>query len=115
MLLLLLGLMASSAARMGGLGAKQRVNLGEEADHQGLFAVLAHEDVSSAINKLSDLPLRAVEYQTQVVAGIKYVVQLYNEEGEHFELHIWQKPFNSRDNVMPAPTVIKAEKIEEDL
>ena len=104
-------IMAAQASLMGGLSGSKKVLLGEEEQHPELFKVLEHEDVRNQLSDVSSSELRPVEYRTQVVQGMKYVVLLQNTEGDKFEVHIWQKPYNSVKDSMPAPQLISVNKV----
>lgn len=112
-------LLSMSHAFVGNMGPVRKVmfsdRLNVKGEHIQLFDLMRHPNVS---NKLASLhggeDLQVVEYQTQVVAGIKYRVILENiSNTTKYELNIWQKPFNSIDNKMPPPEVLSFHQLEE--
>ena len=98
---------------MGGLGPRHKVLFGEKGEHLQLFELMSHPVV---VKKLHEYPeLYVVEYQTQVVQGIRYRVILEDPKNStiRYELNIWQKPYNSQVQKMPPPEIISFSQLEE--
>jgi hypothetical protein len=87
-------------------------NLLNDFSHQkhGRFATAFSKVRENLTTKLGG-HCNPVEYSQQVVQGMKYLVKCTNDQGETYMVHIWQKPLNSVDNILPEPEIVKTEKI----
>ena len=110
-------MMTGLTAAFGGVGEKKTVNYqrAREGEHKGLFEALEHVDVQTKLQTLAGAKLQPVEYATQVVQGLKYIVTMKDDRDQKYEVHIWQKPFNSVKNELPPPEVVKIITPTEDL
>ena len=102
---------------LGGVSVSTKLNLTGErnTEHKPLYDALSHPDVQAELTKVPGATgqLQAVEFASQVVQGMKYIVTLKDEKDVLFQVHVWQKPFNSVVNEMPPPVVVKIAKLTE--
>lgn len=106
-------------ALVGNLGPVHKVifsdRLSVKGEHVQLFEVMRHPVVVKKLETFQGgKELQVVEYQRQVVAGIRYRIILENMgNSTRYELNIWQKPFNSLENKMPPPEVISFSQLDQ--
>jgi hypothetical protein len=117
---LILTSMVAGDKVLGGVGDKKQLNLKGErnAEDKPFYDAFEHDEVQKKMQAMTGKTsgkFHALEYATQVVQGLKYVVKMKDDKGDHYEAQIWQKPLNSGKNEVPAPEVVKMVKLTQDL
>ena len=117
LLLCLTMVRAQHSQNLGGLSPVRKILFNttdhSKGEHVQLYELLKHGNVQKSIPVPN---LQVIEYQTQVVAGIRYRIILENiseSTPTRYELNVWQKPYNSVEGKMPDPEVMSFSQLEE--
>ena len=97
-----------ASAAVGALSDPIFVLEGEQDKHTDLLTLLDNPTIKGEMEEFSQSILRPIRYRKQVVNGLKFIVEMVDDEsGVTYSVDILQKPYNSAQDFLPAPQLLK--------